>query len=385
MDDKLKSSKQTPDGSDVAEICGSDVVAPNQEARVVYLDDSEESLEEVKEVYEFEGMECATFTDPAEALSFCRQFNRILFLIDLNLDGLNGLQVVDELQKHRREEQQIDCVVISGSTAFSDAKAALARGAVDYINKPIDIDELLSTTRRILASQEAELERRAKNLAVAEGFSAQLKELEERVDVAYRDALALVTGAAELKDPETGEHLQRLSLYAERLSQEMALADDETVLIKLAAPLHDVGKVGIPDAILRKEGPLDQAEWEIMKTHTTIGEKMLSSSSHPVISKAAEVAIGHHEKWDGSGYPHGKRGTEVALSARIVAIADVYDALRSERPYKTAWSHEKATSIILEGDGRTMPGHFDPDVLAAFKRCSFDLSGLFESNPDQPN
>ena len=216
MDDKLKSSEQTPDGSDVSKINAGDIAAPNQEARVVYLDDSEESLEEVKEVYEFEGVECATFTDPAEALSFCRQFDRILFLIDLNLDGLNGLQVVDELQKHRREEQQIDCVVISGSTAFSDAKAALARGAVDYINKPIDIDELLSTTRRILASQEAELERRAKNLAVAEGFSAQLKELEERVDVAYRDALALVTGAAELKDPETGEHLQRLSLYAER-------------------------------------------------------------------------------------------------------------------------------------------------------------------------
>ena len=383
MTDKRPLREGSPDGPAIAACYGDEGTASTPEPLIVYLDDSKETLEEVQEAYEFNDLKCATFTDPSEALRFCAKQDRILFLIDLNLDGLNGLEVVDELQQNRREAQQIDCVVISGSTAFADAKAAISRGAVDYINKPVDIDQLLSTTRKILASQDAILEQRARTQAIAQGFSTQLKELEERVDIAYRDALSLVTGAAEHKDPETGEHLQRLSLYAERLCEEMGLSSDETLLIKLAAPLHDVGKVGIPDAIMRKEGPLDANEWEVMKTHTTIGGEILSGSTHPVVAKAAEVAIGHHEKWDGSGYPDGKQRKDVPLSARIIAIADVYDALRSKRPYKEAWSHEKAVSIIVEGDGRTMPEHFDPDVLAAFKRCATDLGSLFESNPDQ--
>ena len=169
-------------------------------------------------------------------------------------------------------------------------------------------------------------------------------------------------------DDETATHLLRIGAYVRFLATELGLPEDTVGSFETASALHDVGKIGIPRAILRKNGPLDPAERAVVQTHTTIGEQLLIDSPSPLINLAREIAISHHENWDGSGYPGGLAGEQIPLAGRIVKLADQYDALRSQRPYKPAYSHSKACEVVLDGDLRTDPVHFDPDLLSIFRR-----------------
>jgi putative two-component system response regulator len=184
----------------------------------------------------------------------------------------------------------------------------------------------------------------------------------EQIVTRERETLFCLGRAAEFRDPETHEHIVRMSNYSKLIGRRMGLSEDEAELLLLAAPLHDIGKLGTPDSILLKPGKLTPEEFEIMKQHTVIGGKILSNSASPILQAGAEIAMSHHEKFDGSGYPHGTKGKAIPLNGRIVAVADVFDALTSERPYKKAWELDRATSLILESKG----GHFDPDVVDAF-------------------
>ena len=188
-----------------------------------------------------------------------------------------------------------------------------------------------------------------------------------------------MTRAAEHKDEDTGAHVQRISYYSRELARMLGLDEAFVDKIFFASPMHDVGKIGIHDDILLKPGSLTPAEWEVMKGHAAMGAKILGNSKSPYLKVGAEIALNHHERWDGGGYPNGKRGEEIPLAARIMNICDIYDALRSKRPYKPAFDHLKTVDIITRGDGCTQPEHFDPVILAAFKQNHQSFRDIFEA------
>lgn len=235
------------------------------------------------------------------------------------------------------------------------------------------------------------LRRDEKVLVEFVGYQAELTEtISERdlalskIEEAYMETIERITKLTEFYDAETGEHIRRTRGYIELFCQELGISPEDTKIIADAAPLHDIGKIGIPHAILQKKGPLNPEEWEIMKSHATIGGEALSESEVPVIQIARQIAIGHHEKYNGNGYPFGLKGEEIPLAARIMAIADVYDALRSPRPYKEGFDHTKTYNIIVNGDNKTHPEDFDPKILEIFKKNHKKLAKIYDKYHEKP-
>lgn len=191
-----------------------------------------------------------------------------------------------------------------------------------------------------------------------------------------------LTAAAESKDDHTGKHISRIGLYAGKVAEVLSMPSDFIEKVTLASAMHDIGKIGIPNQILLKPGELTPDEFEIIKNHTTIGAKILSGSAYPMIQMSAIIALYHHERWDGTGYPKGLKGSDIPVEARIIMICDIYDALRSRRPYKQAFDHKQAFTIITEGDVKTTPDYFDPDVLRAFIQISAIFEEIFNKYRD---
>lgn len=219
----------------------------------------------------------------------------------------------------------------------------------------------------------------------AEELHASVEREQQRtrdLEQAYMEMVRRLMNASAYKDKETGEHIQRLGYYSRVIGMEIGMLESDTDLLFTAAPMHDLGKIGVPDRVLYKEGPLNAEEWAIMKQHPEIGSQLLEGSRSPLIELARQIALCHHERWDGTGYPRGLKGTEIPAAARVVALADCYDALRSRRPYKEGFSHERACEIILHGDGRTAPEHFDPLVLEAFARVHEQFAGIWDTIRD---
>ncbi len=307
----------------------------------------------------------------AEALERANAENRPdLILLDIMMPEMDGYEVCSRL-KANEKTRHIPILFITTKGAVEDETMGLELGAVDYIIKPFSPAVVLARVRTHM------------NLHLHEEHLEELvTERTEQLRKGYIDTIHRLTLASECKDEETGAHIKRISYYTRELSAKMGMDKAFCDAIFYASPMHDVGKVAIPDAVLLKQGPLDETEWNIMKAHAEIGAKILHGSPSPILQVATEIAGCHHERWDGKGYPNGLEGEEIPLTARIMNIADQYDALRSKRPYKPAFDQQKTMAIIIKGDGRTIPEHFDPAVLAAFEETTDVFADIFETHSD---
>ncbi|GAA0358238.1 two-component system response regulator [Bowmanella denitrificans] len=276
-----------------------------------------------------------------------------LILLDVMMPDMDGYEVCRQL-KSRIETQAIPVIFVTAKSEEQDEALGFSLGAVDYISKPVNPLLVLARVKSQLA-----LYNQARHLEnIVQQRTRELNET--RLEIIRR-----LGRAAEFKDNETGMHVIRMSWFSRFLAEQIGQPDAWCELLFNAAPMHDIGKIGIPDNVLLKPGALDAEQWQMMQQHVQFGVDILGDHPSPLLQMAREVALFHHEKWDGSGYPHGVSGTDIPLSARIVAIADVFDALTSKRPYKNAWTEEQAVTLLKEQSGK----HFDSQLVQEFVGC----------------
>lgn len=304
-----------------------------------------------------EGIEALCFEFPRAALDWCATSIPDLVLLDYMMPDIDGLEF---LRRFRRLPgfADIPVVMVTADTEKEVRYKALEAGATDFLTKPVDKAELTARAKNLLALRKGQVQLSNR----AQWLAGEVKKATAEILAREKEAILRLSRAAEFRDPETGAHLLRMSHYTRLIAVQMGLPESEQELLLEASPMHDIGKVGTPDAILLKPGRLDQVEFEVMKRHASIGHEILAGSPSHLLQTAAEIALAHHEKFDGSGYPHGLAGEDIPLHGRIVAVADVFDALTSERPYKRAWPLEKAAALLREESGR----HFDPRCVEAF-------------------
>jgi two-component system response regulator RpfG len=297
------------------------------------------------------------FARPVDAVVWATRHIADLVLVDYMMPDMDGIEFVKRLRALPGYEH----VPIVMVTVHDDRKvryAALDAGITDFLTKPVDARECLARCRNLLTLRRQQLVLEDRRRLLEHMVEDATREVRER----EKETLLRLARAGEFRDEETGYHLIRMSRYSRLIANAIGLDRDEAETIELAAPLHDIGKIGIPDQILLKAAKLDAAEWQVMRRHPVIGHEILKGSASKYVRMGALIALGHHEKHDGSGYPNGLVGDHIPLCARIVAVADVYDALTSVRPYKQAWSTEDALHYVVSQAGK----HFDPRLVDAF-------------------
>ena len=301
--------------------------------------------------------ETVEFLDSPKALAWCLENDPDLLIVDYMMPELDGLEFIKRFRA-APGKALTPVLMITASNDTEVKLAALDRGANDLLTKPVDRVEFLARTRNMLT-----LRRNQKELTDRATWLAQeVAKATEAIVARERETVLKLARAAEYRDPETGAHLLRMAHYSRLIARELGLSPAEQEMILDAAPMHDIGKVATPDNILLKPGKLDPEEFAIMREHAAIGFEILDGSTSPFLQMAAVIALSHHEKFDGSGYPNHLVGEAIPLVGRIVAVADVFDALTSERPYKKAWELDRAVDFLKENSG----SHFDPVCVSAF-------------------
>jgi putative two-component system response regulator len=347
--------------------------------RVLIVDDEPVVRKILQRKFSLDGYYCEEAGSAEEALDRLAKDTVELVVLDIKMPGKSGVDLLPDI-KLRYPDTAI--IMATAITDTSTAIQCMKGGAYDYLVKPFNLDEVSLSAERALEKRRLELENRAYQQHLEEMVdqrTSELREAVQRIKIASLDTIHRLAQAAEYKDEGTGAHIRRIGQYCAGIARKMGLNDAEVENILYAAPMHDVGKIGIPDRILLKRGKFDPDEWEIMKQHTVIGADLLAGSDAEFIRLAEVIALTHHEKWDGSGYPRGLKGTEIPLVGRIVAIADVFDALTSARPYKEPFSIKKSFDIIQEGRGT----HFDPDVVDAFFSIKAEILSIKEVHKDE--
>jgi putative two-component system response regulator len=347
-----------------------------RELRILAVDDEPSNVLLLRRILERAGYtRVQTTTEPARVPRMFVESRPDLVLLDLHMPEIDGFELMERLAPVTDDGRGVPFLVLTADATEETKRRALSSGARDFLTKPLDQIELLLRVRNLLHVQRLQYRLQEQNASLEDEVAERTQDL-ERARLEILDRLAL---AAEYRDDDTQEHAWRIGRVSALLAPRLGCPDREVELIRRAAPLHDVGKIGIPDAILLKPGPLSAGEFEQIKTHTTIGAEILSGSRSAVLRLAEQISLTHHERWDGGGYPRGLCGEEIPLAGRIVAVADVFDALTHARPYKEAWPVEKAVAEILDQAGR----QFDPRVLDAFSRLDHPtlLSRSHECEP----
>ncbi|MGQ9896426.1 MAG: HD domain-containing phosphohydrolase [Acidobacteriota bacterium] len=330
-----------------------------QNARILVVDDFELNIKLLENLLVEAGYRRVfSTTDSRQVAQLYRELSPDLVILDLHMPHRNGFQVMEDLREIEHNSY-IPVLVLTGLPDHATRLRALEAGARDFLSKPFEHIEALTRIRNMLEVRLLHNEVREQNRILEEKVHHRTQELREtQLEIVRR-----LGRAAEYRDNVTGLHVIRMSHYCAELARAIGWDDEACEMLLHASPMHDIGKIGIPDRILLKEGKLTPEEWEVMKSHATIGAELLSGSNSPLMQMAMEIALSHHEKWDGSGYPNGLKGEEIPIVGRIVALCDVFDALTTERPYKQAWLVEEVIAEIDRQSGR----HFDPKLVETFK------------------
>lgn len=341
------------------------------EAKILIVDDTPANVLLLERLLSMEGYQnIYSITDSREAIQKIGELSPDAILLDLRMPYLDGFQILHML-KERHQEEILPVIIITAHDDQMSRNQVLEQGALDFIGKPFDRTEILMRIRNVIQLYMMQKQLLNQNEDLEKRVEERTKEIQQiKLELIRRLALA-----SEYRDNETGEHMTRISYYCKRLAKELRKDPLYCEHIFHASTMHDIGKIGIPDQILLKPGKLTPEEFEIMKTHTTIGKQLLLGlESTELFRMAIRIALTHHEKWDGTGYPNQLKGKEIPLEGRIVAICDVFDALTSSRPYKKAWPIDEAIREIENGKGK----HFDPEIVDAFLRIIPDILLLKE-------
>ena len=330
-------------------------------ARILVVDDTEMNLRLMRRILTGAGYsDIRTATDGNDILALFVEFNPDLILLDLHMPGKDGFEVLKDLQP-AMNAAYLPVLMLTGDLSPETKRHALALGAKDFLVKPFDTAEVVLRIQNLLETR-----------FLYVSLDTRVRERTADLEQSQYEILERLARAAEIRDDDTGRHTQRVGELSGKLAAAAGLPARIVDLIRHAAPLHDVGKIGIPDEILRKPGNLTRNEMAVMRTHTTIGAQILSGGQSELVSMAERIALGHHEWWNGTGYPHEVAGADIPIESRIVGLADFIDALSHRRPYRDAWSMEK----VLDEAKKRSGTHFDPNLVekliasAAYRRVS---------------
>jgi putative two-component system response regulator len=336
-------------------------------ARILIVDDEPTNVALLERLLTFAGFTNVVGTTvSADVIALCDTCEPDLVMLDLQMPEPDGYEVLEQLRSRIRGTPRLPVLMLTSDGTRAARQRALAEGASDFVHKPFDAPEMFLRIHNLVRTRMLECELLAQNAALEERVSARTKDLDDaRIEVLER-----LAHAAEYRDDRTGDHARRVGDGAAEVAIELGLDAVTVERLRCAAPLHDIGKLAIPDSILLKPGRLTDDEFEHIKLHTTIGGEILGGSRSALLQMAAEIALTHHERWDGNGYPRALGGARIPIEGRIVAIVDAFDALTHSRPYKEAWPPERALAEL-----RAMSGHqFDPDVVAAFVAVTLDAA-----------